>query len=169
MWNLSNSEIVAVSSMAIALLALVAAFWQAHISRRHNRLSVRPFIEHYQERIPGEHISVSIVNHGIGPAVLEKVYFTISPNTQRLDIDELLDKIVLTMKPTKGAWESGTFLGKTMFPPGKITTVVKLELTLEDDENFMIISKILDDTSIHVVYRSIYNEVYRCSEALRLA
>ena len=168
MWNLSNSEIIAVSSVAIALLALAATFWQAHISRRHNRLSVRPFLEHREERIQGEHISVSIVNHGIGPALLEEVYFTVSPNTQRLDIDGLLDKIVLAMKPTKGAWECGTFSGKHVFPPGGITTVVKLELTLEDDENFEIINKILNDASIHIVYRSMYNELYRYSETLRL-
>ena len=155
--------------MAVALLALVATFWQAHISRKHNRLSVQPFVEHYQERIPGKHISVSIRNNGIGPALLEKVYFTISPNAQRLDIDELLDIIVLTMKPTKGEWETGTFSGKTTFPPGKMVTLIKLELTLEDDENFRIINKILDDTNIHIVYRCLYNHLYNYSEALRLA
>jgi hypothetical protein len=167
MWALSNSEIIALSSVTIALLALITTFWQAHISRRHNRLSIRPFVVEYQERFPGEHISVSIVNRGIGPALVEECYFTIPPNSQKLDIDGLIDKIVLQMK-CKVPVDSETFSGKTMLPPGKITSVIKFELTSKDDENFRIISKILDDVSIHIVYRSLYKELFRYSETLHL-
>ena len=150
MSNLSNSDVIAISSVAIALLAMFATFWQAHIARRHNRLSVRPFMEHRQERIPGQHVTVSIVNHGLGPATLTTVFFTVLSCPDKLTIDDFLDRLVLAMKPTNGEWESVVFQGKNAIPPGREVPLIKLELTAADDENLKIISKCLNETTIHI-------------------
>lgn len=167
--NLSSSDIITISSAVIATLALLATFWQAHIARRHNRLSIQPFLEHRQDRIPGEHISVSIINHGLGPALLESVFFTISSSKDKLSIDEFLDHILLAMKPTEGAWETGTFQGKSTIPSGKEIHLIKLELAATDDENFQIINDRLNDSTIHIVYRCLYGKHTVYSECLYVA
>ena len=169
MMNLNSSDIIAISSAVIATLALLATFWQAHIARRHNRLSIQPFLEHRQERIPGQHISVAIINHGLGPALLESVFFTISSNKAKLSIDEFLDHILLAMKPTEGAWETITFQGKSTIPSGREVPLIRLELAATDEENFHIINERLNESTIHIVYRCLYGKHAAYSECLYLA
>ena len=55
-------------------------------------------MEHRQERIPGQHVTVSIVNHGLGPATLTTVFFTVLSCPDKLTIDDL---VALSKLPTK--------------------------------------------------------------------
>lgn len=169
MLNLSNSDIIAISSAIIAVLALLTTLWQGYIARKHNRLSIRPFLEHRQARIEGQYVTVSIINRGLGPAMLESVFFTISSNRKKLTIDEFLDHIVLGMKPTKGAWETVIFQGKTSIPPGTEVVLIKLELTADDHENLRIIDERLNDATIHIVYRCLYGKRATYTESLNMA
>lgn len=65
------------AALVVALLAMWATFWQATIARRHNRLSVRPVLT--CEAIldckdDGTTMVVSLVNHGLGPALVVDSY-----------------------------------------------------------------------------------------------
>lgn len=57
-------------AMIVAIIALAVTFWQARISRRHNRLSVKPRLNLStylsEDKIP---IRIVIKNNGLGPAV----------------------------------------------------------------------------------------------------
>lgn len=73
------------------------------------------------------------------------------------------------MKPTKGEWETIVFQGKSSILPGKVVPLVNFALTTEDDENLLIISKFLDETTIHIVYECLYGERVTYSQSLHIA
>ena len=66
-------ETVAISSAVIALCALIFSFWQAKITRDHNKISVKPHLTTWNT-IGHENGSyaVHVLNNGIGPALIKK-------------------------------------------------------------------------------------------------
>lgn len=163
---MESSEIIAISTAIIAVLAMVATFWQAHIARKHNKLTVRPFMEHREELIHGKHITIAIVNHGLGPAIYDSVFFNIESSTEILNISDFHNQIMLKLKPSKMQFLLNTFQGKTVFPPEKEVKLITFLLTEEDDGNFEIIKSILNKTTIHICYTSLYDEYFTYSEQL---
>ncbi|MBH2037302.1 MAG: hypothetical protein I8H73_30940 [Pseudomonadales bacterium] len=63
-------------AIGISVLALIATGWQGHLSRVHNRLSVRPQLEGHSHMEDGIY-SLTIQNDGLGPAILThaRVYY----------------------------------------------------------------------------------------------
>lgn len=57
------------SAIGISILALIATGWQGHLTRVHNRLSVRPQLEGHGHMEDGIY-SLTIRNDGLGPALL---------------------------------------------------------------------------------------------------
>lgn len=57
-----------IGTLVIALCALAATIWQAAISRRHNKLSVRPVLTLYRRDIDGV---IYVRNNGSGPAIIK--------------------------------------------------------------------------------------------------
>lgn len=65
-------EVLGVSSTVIALCALGLTVWQAYVTRRHNRLSVRPHLTtwSYSDNVNHNYV-VELLNNGIGPAFIQ--------------------------------------------------------------------------------------------------
>lgn len=77
---MSNSDIIAYSSVVIALCALFATVWQAQLAYKHNRLSIKPvLVWHIARKDVGENscgICFSLRNLGMGPAIIRDRYFS---------------------------------------------------------------------------------------------
>jgi hypothetical protein len=71
-------DAAAASAAAVGFCAFLATYWQAKISREHNRLSVRPKVQ-FEKKIDPDNGSISfgLVNHGLGPAILDEIILTI--------------------------------------------------------------------------------------------
>jgi hypothetical protein len=65
------------ASLFVALLALFVSFWQAHLSKRHNKLSVRPHLQGFTNDDDGV-CKFSILNCGLGPAVIKEIRLTLN-------------------------------------------------------------------------------------------
>src|SRR5450830_778804 len=63
LWNWLSEN----TSNVIALCAFVATFWQAYISRKHNKLSVKPYLTGWYTS-SNEYNQLKIINNGMGPA-----------------------------------------------------------------------------------------------------
>lgn len=63
-------------AIGISLLALAATWWQAHLARTHNKLTVRPQLEGHSHW-EGDVYSLEVRNVGLGPAVITaaRVYY----------------------------------------------------------------------------------------------
>ena len=75
MSDLTNSDVIAISSGVVALCALGTSIWQGYISRHHNLLSVRPHLEIVVSLSRDEGLRFRLVNGGLGPALLDSVSF----------------------------------------------------------------------------------------------
>lgn len=64
--NLTSATIIALSAVAISVVATVSAIWSSFAQRRHMRLSVRPIAEIEFTDYENE-IGVFIANKGLGP------------------------------------------------------------------------------------------------------
>lgn len=62
------------SVVVIAVSALVVSIWQAGITIKHNKLTVKPFLDFHITQIDST-ITVQFSNEGFGPAILEDVSF----------------------------------------------------------------------------------------------
>ncbi|HGM8505710.1 TPA: hypothetical protein ACKQBN_004397 [Pseudomonas aeruginosa] len=69
-------DVTAWIAIAISILALISTFWQGHLSRTHNKLSVRPQLEGHSQW-DGANYSLEVRNDGLGPAIIKsaRVYF----------------------------------------------------------------------------------------------
>jgi len=61
--------VLAASAVALAIAAFVATFWQAAITRRHLRLSLRPILI-ITAALGGASIKITVANRGLGPAII---------------------------------------------------------------------------------------------------
>lgn len=76
---MTTSDIIATCSVIVAVLAFFATAWQAWLSHRHNRLSVRPLLVWRISRRndpTSAGIAYSVKNLGLGPAIIRDRYFT---------------------------------------------------------------------------------------------
>jgi len=64
------SDVVAASSVVIAVLALAVSVYQSVLVRRHQRQSVRPALQLHTRLRAGEKAGLRLVNVGLGPAVI---------------------------------------------------------------------------------------------------
>lgn len=73
-------DVISVSSVVIAVCALGATIYQAHLSQQHNRLSVKPVLimtDRRETQGLGSEFHFSIDNCGIGPAMVVDRYFLV--------------------------------------------------------------------------------------------
>ena len=106
------------SSLIIALCAMIVTIWQGVLTRKHNRLSVMPHIDFERDGAPGNLIHINLLNHGAGPAFLERVHFGVggekwnikSPEDFKL-VCEKLDICLKTFNHTFTFFNEGTVLG----------------------------------------------------------
>ena len=65
----ASINLVEVGALVTAVCALVATICQAAITRRHNRLSVRPVLTLHRREIDG---LIELKNNGFGPAIIQR-------------------------------------------------------------------------------------------------
>lgn len=79
--QIDATNIIALSSVVVAVCALGATFWHGWQSRRHDRLSVRPLLtwsENHDVTSDGVVVTYAVRNHGLGPAVIRKRFFKVA-------------------------------------------------------------------------------------------
>jgi hypothetical protein len=78
---ISNSDVIAVAAGFIALCSLGATIWQAWISRKHNRLTVRPVLSLQRDKTIDDNAitwSFEVRNVGTGPALVKSFALTLN-------------------------------------------------------------------------------------------
>ncbi|MDP5138737.1 hypothetical protein ORJ04_22585 [Rheinheimera baltica] len=68
---MSNSDIIALSAVIIAALALLSTLWQGYLTRKHNKLSVKPLLHLNLGTLNG--LFIKLQSLGLGPALITKV------------------------------------------------------------------------------------------------
>ena len=72
--------------MFVAVLALMVSVYEGYEMRKHNRLSIKPYInsEIYMENTPNKNtFEITLKNPGLGPAIIEE--FSIYANGKKVE------------------------------------------------------------------------------------
>ncbi|WP_101047948.1 hypothetical protein [Macromonas nakdongensis] len=155
------------AAVVIACIALGATLWQARISHRHNRLSVRPVIEthvawsHDRE---GLFLTVTLENRGIGPGTITDLFLKradqkmASPSSA----DDIVEAYVAELFPSDinpivldTAWP----LGRTI-KANESVTVARLRFYLEHTQGSVMAALNANGGPPILAgrYRSMYND-----------
>lgn len=147
----SGIEITDWVAIFIAALALIGSFWQLHLTRQHNKLSVRPSITLGWHTSYQKH-GVWIKNAGLGPAEIKSICFRFGDNTttqqeiQRKLRDEGFECGVNTV-------EAGTVI-----QADQQGWLFKTDTPIEDKSRAIAFWEILSQVQVAIKYHSFYKE-----------
>ena len=101
---LTNSDIIATASVVVATLAFFSTAWQAWLTHRHSRLSVKPLLTwstHRNLTATGFEVISELSNKGLGPAVVVERYFSLAGSHFDVPADgaSALDSLVSQLVP----------------------------------------------------------------------
>ncbi|OEK04190.1 hypothetical protein [Roseivirga misakiensis] len=94
-----SEKVTQFAIVVIAVCAVVVSVWQVSIAQRHNRLSVRPYLNFFSGWATEDTWALKLQNEGIGPAIIKSVSLTYKGETYThwdavLDAAEIRDKRV---------------------------------------------------------------------------
>ncbi len=163
---MTSSDIIALSSAITAACALFATFWQAWLSYKHNRLSVRPkLVWHVTRRdSPNSGIAFAVRNLGLGPAVIRERYFS-KDNTRFVPPMAQTDEVKAFVAHAFGQQQVHYALkqfglpGKDAAIPGQGEVVIAdIEFPALPFAQLDTIVLLAGDVAFHVKYESLYGE-----------
>lgn len=169
-FDLSNSDVIAISAIVIALASLLVAVWQAALTRKHNKLSVKPHLTLESVMSTGHDIEVLLCNNGIGTACLKSFNIVIEGKRHNIsnvyDLNSLLkrdnfhlDKTNVSFYPYTGnntirAGDSVTLLH---FAGSASDTIIASDIVIE-----------LGLMTFQIEYECLYGERYLLDERTAL-
>ncbi len=142
----------------IAFCALGATIWQVYTTRKHNKLSVRPWLE---TKLSGRKVStyrakveIKLTNHGIGPAII-KNFVPLWDGEEVLCHDD--EAYTEFLKEKFQQYKNVTHepcLPNVVIPSGESITL----LSVEYDVHYSPSVPPLDEFYVRIDYQSIYQD-----------
>ena len=90
------SVVVAICATVIAVVSLAVSVYEARATRRHNRISVRPFLELRVGLSQGRMAGLQLINAGLGPAAIARTVLTLD----RIALPRLASSTLRSSKST---------------------------------------------------------------------
>ena len=169
MSTLQNSDVIAISSAAIAILALFATLWQAQVARTHSRLSVRPLVEHNFSRNHGDTLGFTLQNCGLGPAIIHELKLQPEYEAAWLSLAEYREMLLAKFQDKGLLNESNTFTGHAAILPNTEILMLRFSGFKESTGDFDLVLKAFRETTVRVIYRCMYGHEYSYSAILHAA
>lgn len=149
--------LVSIIGTIIALSAMATTVWQGFLTRRHNRLSVRPMLR--VDRIIAENkASLLLANRGVGPAIIISMKFFVDGKV--IEKKDSIPPGVLVLQ--KIGLDARNFKVFEFLPPEPFSAGEKQELFESigkiSDETF--VKKAFDRISVIIEYKSFYEDKY---------
>ena len=153
--------IIAVASIIIAVVALVVAVWQGVITRRHNRLSVTPYLVvacMVKSRKP--QIELSLANRGLGPALIRKIRVKIDGEYVSNNVDLWLEHLKTLDIPWEYSQVDFPHEGSFIAADSKQSLLV-VEINNDNFNSLELYKQLKERFQIEIDYESIYGEEYK--------
>ncbi len=164
-WNWLSSN----ATNIIAICALVTTFLHAYISRRHNRLSVKPHLEIARRfSFKEQEFYIKILNNGIGPALLTKTKLLVDDVEVNVKKSEALRNVISELFHLYKYNQHYTIISDSyMMKPNDEMILMKVEL-LDSLNTFPVTStdemEQLDSRiRVAISYESMYGEKFECT------
>jgi len=153
-----TDRIMSVSAIIAALAAVLVAAYEARINREYQRLSVWPRIQQFDSFVPDQPYTRSVLNVGMGPALVRSVEIRVDGNVCRTwrNVSEAL------LKHRIPNTISSSLHNGSVLVPNKEVTVLKIPVG-DDARAFWEASQ--DRLSIRICYSSLYGESWMSDTA----
>ncbi|EOV6281615.1 hypothetical protein ACOQ0N_001467 [Vibrio parahaemolyticus] len=69
---MESSDYIAICAAIISFVALGLGIYQSHLTRKHNKLSIRPILSISKVSSYDRGLSYTLLNNGLGPAIIKK-------------------------------------------------------------------------------------------------
>ena len=155
--SVSLGHVRDIAVITIAVLAVGVSLWQASVTRKHARLSVRPFLDFsWNVHKPNELI---LFNGGLGPAIVTQMYVAVGDDPLEPATDKLWTNVIAKLK--FGQFDPSSLVGNTMIAPNSKISVIKnlhikyMTLVEREDEGIC-----QEKLRIKVTYKSAYEEPF---------
>lgn len=137
----SSLDPVEIGTLITAVCALMVTVWQGVVTRKHNRLTVKPVLTLYRREIDG---LIYVRNNGTGPAFIV--------DCQVFSRDQpLTEELLRTLLPC--VLDTATLLPGAAIAPGETVELFKSETLLDSSH-----VEPLETLRFRVVYESVYGE-----------
>ena len=150
------------ASNVIAMCAFVATFWQAYISRLHNKLSVKPYLTTWTTTTSEGYIILKIINNGIGPAHIKS--FSIFVDGQRMSGENLephIKSLNIIFSDYEFSWY-GSYLGVDyMMPSNQEKDLIAIKFTGQKTPTRLEVDHRAKRVQIVIDYESIYEQKFK--------
>ena len=158
---MSNELFLSIIGTIIALSAAATTIWQGLLTRRHNRLSVKPLLRIDKITVMGQKASIILANRGVGPATISSVKF-------------LVDGIVIEQSKIKTGFSALKKMGldsqkykifeilhQESFSAGEQMALFESHDKIINEIEGLMIEKSFDRLSMEIEYESIYEEKFK--------
>jgi len=151
------------AALVVAICALFLTVYQAHLSRRHNRISVSPSLTSFASRKSDEghgELRLELRNNGLGPALIDSFRFVLDDVDLTFDdsneaigfLTELVGNIQIKCEIT-------TLTHDNILRSGDSVTVIHI-VFLEVGRSWEHIESLVDRLALNVKYHSMYGEQF---------
>ena len=162
-WN--SDKVLSLSAMGISFITLVIFVYQTNLMSKQNYLSILPYLQVAYSDDPSDNsYSLSLKNHGVGPAIIESVTMIYKGN--RYDLQDFNDDLFTFLSSLEPELDSivstnTSTLDKGIALPANSTYLVfSVSDSKEDYQLFTQKLQALEEGGLRyeIIYRSIQNE-----------
>jgi len=162
------SVMIGASSIVIALCALVFSIWQGIQARRHNRLSVRPYLTSSMHNSEDNGIyshAVYLENNGLGPALIDEFVMKCDGRIITLLAYDQIKRILKSLFPNSNCTPTAEYIANGYSISAKERIAI---LNIQFVVGYIMPSnEVLEDADnrieIEVAYKSFYGEQFHYS------
>jgi hypothetical protein len=159
-------------SLIVAVIALVFTIYQAILSRKHNRLSVRPSMTIWTHSEKNDHqgsLKVDLLNTGLGPAVIKKCVILYDGKPVTGDLHDFAESQLKAIGPHIKLLAGAP--REYAMPANENRTLIEIIFPMENAQTSELYKNFLNRFDLICEYQSVYGEKMEFdsqSESLRL-
>ena len=162
-WN--SEKLLSISAMSISFITLIIFILQTNLISRQNYLSILPYLSLSTSNSPVDsRYSLSLENHGVGPAIIESI--NIKHNGKTYDLADFDNEVLSFLKIKMPELDSIKAISSSTLERGLAIPVNKSYNILEvknSKDDYLLITKSLNNLLIEglyfeIVYKSIQDE-----------
>lgn len=167
MKKLNTDRILGISAMVISILTLAIFIYQTDIMRVQSKLSVKPRLD-FTTNFGGNDSIISyqevIENKGLGPAIIDSIYFLRNEKKYALDIEKLLQEELPKVLEYGYLYQHATLSRGTTLSPNEERPIFTYHIPHHRLDSLYAYLGMANENEnpfpINVIYTSIYEDEY---------
>lgn len=159
----TSDKLFGLVAMFISVITLIIFVKQTNIMEKQSRLSAMPYLMIETSEIGSKNVySFQLVNHGVGPAVIDTTILFYRGKTHNMEFKDFLKTNFQSMDSIAILNNASINRGLAI-PAGGVRNILQVGGNKEDYDDFFLVLEELysNDFDFEIRYRSIYDDKWR--------